>query len=65
MTQLEQEVFDYLDETPNAREATVGNLAARISYELDVKFSEAKEIVINWKINNHEHITTGKSKRID
>ncbi len=50
LTQLEQEVFDYLNDTPNARESRIETLAARISHELDVRYSEAKEIVIQWKI---------------
>lgn len=51
LTQLEQEVFDYLNDTPNARGARIETLAARISHELDVRYSEAKIIVEKWSIN--------------
>jgi DnaJ-class molecular chaperone len=84
LTQLEQEVFDYLNDTPNAREAIckhcagsgydsypnystsypictecegtgktpaarIETLAARISHELDVRYSEALVIVEKWR----------------
>ncbi len=49
LTQLEQEVFDYLNDTPNAREARLETLAARISHELDVRYSEALVIVEKWR----------------
>jgi hypothetical protein len=49
LTQLEQEVFDYLNDTPNAREARIETLAARISHEMDVRYSEALVIVEKWR----------------
>jgi hypothetical protein len=49
LTQLEQEVFEYLNDTPNAREARIETLAARISHEMDVMYSEALVIVDKWK----------------
>jgi hypothetical protein len=48
ITQLEQEVFYYLNETPNARQVIIETLAARISYELSVRYSEALLIVEKW-----------------
>ena len=48
LTELEQEVFDYLNATPNAREARLETLAARISHEMDVRYSEALVIVEKW-----------------
>jgi hypothetical protein len=48
LSQLEQEIFDYLNDTPNARQARIETLAARISYELDVRYSEALVIVEKW-----------------
>ncbi len=52
LTQLEQEVFDYLNDTPNAREARVETLAARISHEMNVRYSEAKWIVLKWQLTD-------------
>jgi hypothetical protein len=49
LTQLEQEVFDYLNDTPNAREVSTTQLAARISHEMDVSWTLAKEIVEKWR----------------
>ncbi len=49
LTELEQEVFDYLNDTPNAREARIETLAARISHEMDVRYSEALAIVEKWR----------------
>ena len=49
LTELEQEVFDYLNDTPNARESRLETLAARISHELDVRYSLAWEIVFKWE----------------
>ncbi len=54
LTELEQEVFDYLNDTPNATEARIETLAARISHEMDVRYSEAKVIVEKW-----QHIIEG------
>ena len=49
LTELEQEVFDYLNDTPNARQARIETLAARISHELDVRYSEALVICEKWR----------------
>ncbi len=49
LSELEQEVFDYLNDTPNAREAGIETLASRISHEMDVRYSEALVIVEKWK----------------
>lgn len=48
LTQLEQEIFEYLNDTPNARESRIETLAARISHEMDVRYSEALVIVEKW-----------------
>ncbi len=95
LTQLEQEVFQYLNDTPNAREAKceycdgkgklpgktilingeffndlcaackgtgktpaarIETLAARISHEMDVRYSEALVIVEKWVLTNHDKI---------
>ncbi len=48
LSELEQEVFNYLNDTPNAMEVSTTQLAARISHELDVRYSEALVIVEKW-----------------
>ncbi len=48
LNDLEREAFAYLNDTPNSREARIETLAARISHELDVRYSEALVIVEKW-----------------
>ncbi len=48
LIELEQEVFDYLNDTPNTRQARIETLAARISHEMSLRYSEALVIVEKW-----------------